>query len=171
MSYRLVYRDQIADTDDEKFAVFSFYRHLVDPDEAFDLLAVDDLKAAYNGKFNDATALTASNFLVENIYELTITFLVEYTSATDNTTRIERVSLRQNGQNNYTEFRLKGNKIQVSGPNAAAIENGVIVGAEVSITVLTDRGLTLAKRSGIPRQDLVKKHSYHYTKTITTPRP
>ena len=51
------------------------------------------------------------------------------------------------------------------------LNNGTIIGAEVSITVLTDRGLTLAKKSGISQEDLVKKHSYHYTKTITTPRP
>lgn len=171
ISYRLVYRDQIADTDNEEHAVFALYRHLVNPDEAFDLLAVDDLKAAYRGKFGDAADLTSSNFLVENIYEFTITFLVEYVPAGGTATKIERVSLRQNGDSNYTEFRLKGNKIEASGPDAAAIENGRIIGAEVSISVLTDRGLTLAKRSGLPRDELVKKHCYHYTKTINTPRP
>ncbi|MCP5534953.1 MAG: type II secretion system protein [Akkermansiaceae bacterium] len=174
VSYRLVYRDQIGDTNDDKFAVFSFYRHLVDPDDAFELLAVNDLESAYSTKFNDGDALTANNFLVENIYEFTLTFLVEYTPSGSNTTKIERVSLRQNGKDNYTEFRLKGNKIQATGPGAGviAIENGVIVGAEVSITVLTDRGITLAKNVSPEIWERErKKHSYHYTKTITTPRP
>lgn len=169
VSYRLVYKDQISDNDE--YAVFSFYRHLVNPDDAFDLLAVDDLEAAYTGIFNDSDDIASSNFLVENIFELTITFLVEYTPTGSTGTKIERVSMRQNGDQKYTEFRLKGNKIEATGPNSGLIENGVIVGAEVSITVLTDRGLTLAKKSGLPRSELVKKHSYHYTKTITTPRP
>lgn len=172
VSYRLVYRDQIGDKDSGEFAVFSFYRHLVDPDDAFELLAVENLESAYSGKFNDSAALTANNFLVENIYEFTITFLVEYTPSGSTETKIERVSLRQKGESNYTKFRLKGNKIEATGgPKAAEIENGVIVGAEVSITVLTDRGITLAKKSGLPQNELMKKHSYHYTKTITTPRP
>lgn len=172
VSYRLVFKDQIKDIDE--FAVFSLYRRLVNPDETFGinkpgLLAVDDLKLAYDNFKGDD--LSASNFLVENIYEMTITFLVEYTPTGGTETKIERVSMRQDGASNYTEFRLKGNEIEATGPNADKIKNGVIVGAEVSITVLTDRGLTLAKKSGIRQEELVKKHSYHYTKTIMTPRP
>lgn len=167
--YRLVYRDQIGDTDSERFAVFSLYRHLVNPDGAFDLLATDDLQNAYRGKFGDAHDLTSRNFLVENIYEFTVTFLVEYTNGTQ--TKVERVSLRSSGGNNYTEFRLKGDKITAVGPKASAIRNGSVVGVEVSITVLTDRGVTLVKKTGLDRSEVLKKHSYHYTKTVTTPRP
>ena len=174
VSYRLVYKDQISDND--KFAVFSFYRHLVNPDETFGvddapgLLAVDDLQEAYQTGF-ESEDLTAANFLVENVYEFTVTFLVEYTT-TDSppVTKIERVSLMQNGSGGYEEFRLSGSELKTI-PVNDAITNGRIVGAEVSITVLTDQGLTLAKKSGISREELVKKHSYHYTKTITTPRP
>ncbi len=85
--------------------------------------------------------------------------------------KIERVTMRQNGTSNYTQFRLKGNGIVAIGPKSSEIANGRIIGAEVSITVLSDRGLTIAKKTGLPRDELVKKHGYHYTKTITTPRP
>ena len=172
--YRLVYRDQIGDTDTDEYAVFSLYRHLVNPDDTFGvggasgLLAVDDLKQAYQTGFENDD-LVASNFLVENIYELTVTFLVEYTES--NETKIERVTIRQNGTSPYTELRLKGDKIEVQGGGGSAIENGHIVGVEVSITILTDHGITLAKKSGIKREDLLRKHAYHYTKTINTPRP
>jgi hypothetical protein len=180
VGYRLTFNDQIGDGANPEHAVFSLYRHLVNPgprpsnpgeNNTFkDLLAQDDLKTAYNVfKTGD---ITPENFLVENIYEFTVTFLVEYTPSGTNTTNIERVTLRQNGTSNYTEFRLKGNKIEASGgSNASAIENGRIIGVEVSITVLSDRGLTLAKRSGLSKEELVKKHGYHYSKTITTPRP
>ena len=180
VSYRLTFHDQISSSTAEEHAVFSLYRHLVNPgprpsapaeNNTFkDLLAKTDLKSAYSVFANQD--VTAENFLVENIYEFTITFLVEYTPANSTVTNIERVTLRQNGTGNYTEFRLKGNKIEATGgSNATAIANGRIVGAEVSITVLSDRGLVRAKRSGISREELVKKHGYHFTKTITTPRP
>ncbi|MGB1259253.1 MAG: hypothetical protein ACPG6P_04360 [Akkermansiaceae bacterium] len=170
VGYRLVYRDQIGNTDADEYAVFSMYRNLVNPDEAFDLLAVPDLKAAYRAEFNDSKELTAENFLVENIYEFTVTFLVEYVE--NDVTKIERVTLRQNGASNYTEFRLKGNEIvALGGSNASKITSGRIAGAEISITVVSDRGLTMAKKTGMDREDILKKHCYHYTKTITTPRP
>jgi hypothetical protein len=79
----------------------------------------------------------------------------------------------QNSPGGYTEFRLKGNALETS-PANAAITNGSIVGVEVSISVLTDRGMTIAKKSGMSAEQWekeIKKHSYHYTKTITTPRP
>ncbi|NWK57002.1 type II secretion system protein [Verrucomicrobiaceae bacterium N1E253] len=171
VSYRLVYRDQIGDTDDEEYAVFSLYRNLVDPDEAFDILAVDDLQAEYSTRFKSSD-LQASNFLVENIYEFTVTFLVEYTPVGETSTKIERVTMRES-TGGYTSVRLKGNELVATkgaGQNTDIL-NGQIVGAEVSITVLTDHGLTLAKRSAMTRDDLIRKHSYHYTKTINTPRP
>lgn len=170
--YRLVYRDQIQDTDTEEHAVFSMYRHLVNPDDAFGiapasgLLAEDNLKAAYTGLYNDGDDFNAANFLVENIYEFTVTFLVEYTEA--NVTKIQRVTLSSSGS--YQEFRLKGNSLDTT-PANAAIANGNIIGVEIGITVLTDQGLILAKKSPLSQADILKKHSYHYTKTVNTPRP
>jgi len=185
VGYRLVYKDQISGNND--YAVFSLYRHLINPDETFEnLLAVSDIDddpdngvedglfGAYTSNYDDGDDLSSSNFLVENIYELTITFLVEYTtSGATPVTRIERVSLMQNSTGGYKKFRLKGNAMETD-PVNADIVNGSIVGVEVSISVLTDRGMTIAKKSGMSAEQWekeVKKHSYHYTKTITTPRP
>jgi hypothetical protein len=130
--------------------------------------------------FNDTKDLTASNFLVENIYEFTITFLVEVTEGSNGgttpTTSIERVTLRQDPNasgNPYTEFRLKGDKITVMGGGSGAdLTNGNIVGVEISISVITDQGLVIAKK--VPSAVWEKqqgKYTYHYTKTINTPRP
>ena len=178
--YRLVFRDQIGDTDVDKYAVYSLYRHLVNPDKAFGvdgadgLLAETDLKSAYTGLFKDSDdILVASNFLVENIYEFTVTFLVEYTEPSSDpllpaATKIQRVTMHDS-----SEFRLKGNEIvaNTTPPVADGVQNGSIVGVEVSISVLTDHGVTLAKKSGMSWEDIINKHSYHFTKTINTPRP
>ncbi|BDS06207.1 hypothetical protein NT6N_12470 [Oceaniferula spumae] len=179
VSYRLVYRDQISDSNDEEHAVFTLYRHLVNPDEAFKLLAVEDLEQAYTSDFSENDDLSAANFLVENIYEFSVTFLIEVTvdQGGAQVTHTVRATM---SPSNMTEFRLKGSKIEYSGDvefasgsglAQAQIENGRIVGVDISITVLSDQGLTLAKKSGISRQDLVKQHGYHYSKSITTPRP
>lgn len=181
--YRLVYRDQISNKEADEadsYPVFALYRHLVDPDETFGiggakgLLAVDNLQSEYRGMFRDQDDLTAAHFLVENIYEFTVTFLVEYTvsSGTNTEKRIERVTLRQGETSGYTEFRLTGDLISVKGgSNGSKFENGNIVGAEISITVLTDQGMVLAAKSGMKREEIIKKHTYHYTKKINTPRP
>lgn len=178
VGYRLTFNDQIGDGASQEHAVFSLYRHLINPgsrpetdeDNTFDnLLAQENLKQAYD-VFEDDD-ISPENFLAENIYEFTVTFLVEYTPSGTGMTNIERVTLRQNGTSNYSEFRLKGNGIVATGPKAADIANGRIMGVEVSITVLSDRGLTLAKKAGLSKEELVKKHGYHYTKTINTPRP
>jgi len=188
VAYRLVYRDQISNgpaADEGAYPVFSLYRHLVNPDVTFGvapatgLLAEADLKVAYNALFDDSDVFSSANFLVENIYEFTVTFLVEYTPVTSGTvtavTQIKRVTISESGDNE--EFRIRGNEV-LAGPNNVVtgsadtdILNGSIVGVEISISVLTDQGLVLAQKSGLSREELLKKHSYHYTKTINTPRP
>ena len=180
--YRLVFRDQIGDTDDDEHAVYSLYRHLVNPDEAFGvggasgLLAETDLESAYTTLFQDADDLASSNFLVENIYEFTVTFLVEYTEpntdpAVEPVTKIERVTLSEFGD--HQEIRVRGDKILAGavGSPDVKLENGNMVGVEISISVLTDQGVTLAKKTGMSREELITKYSYHFTKTINTPRP
>lgn len=181
VSYRLVYRDQIADTDDETHAVFSLYRHLINPDEAFEhLLAVEDLEQEYTGQFNDSEDLKAENFLVENIYEFSVTFLIEVAVDNAGTQITHTVRATMSPGNMMDEFRVTGSGIEYDGdinfPSGSGltkeqIESGSIVGVDISITVLSDQGLTLAKRSGISRTELISKHGYQYTKSITTPRP
>ena len=169
VGYRLVYKDQISGEDDDKLKVFSLYRRLVDPDETFEkLLAKEKLEA--ENIFTEAADLQAEHFLVENIYEFTVTFLVEYLDGV--VTKIERVTIRQGSSSPYTELRLKGDKITVKGGKGDIIENGQIVGVELSISVITDQGLVMAKHMKSDRwNEDAAKYTYHYTKTINTPRP
>lgn len=179
VSYRLVYKDQISGgppTSEGDYPVFSLYRHLVNPDEAFDILALESLETGTGSVFSDAKDLVAENFLVENIYEFTLTFLIEVKKG--NVTHIVRASMKPGG---CTEFSIKGNKLEYDGTidfpatsslAKADVENGRVVGAEVSISVISDRGLTLIQKLPAARWDEVKsQHMYHYTKTVTTPRP
>lgn len=181
VSYRLVYRDQISDTDDETHAVFSLYRNLSNPDDTFDhLLATANLEEAYTSQFNDAADLQAENFLVENIYEFSVTFLIEVTVDTAGTPVTHTVRATMSPGNMLDEFNITGTGIEYTGdlefPSGSGLtknlmESGSIVGVDISITVLSDKGLTLAKRSAISRGDLIRKHGYQYTKSIVTSRP
>ncbi len=184
VSYRLVYKDQISGgspTSEGDYPVFSLYRHLVNPDETFSkLLASDDLSTASKTVFSDANDLVAENFLVENIYEFTVTFLIEVIDY-DPMTKIEtkhivRATMKPGGM---TQFVLAGNEIKFvgnielpAGVTNDQIKEGSIVGAEVSITVLTDQGMTLIQRlPAAAWEKQASKYMRHYTKTITTPRP
>ncbi len=174
VGYRLAFKDQISGNND--YAVFSLYRHLVNPDEAYEkLLTQPDLNAT--GVFTESSDLTAPNFLVENIYEFTLTFLVETSTVNSQgvtTTNVVRASIKPDA---LTSFRVKGTGIKYtgnlpSGVDEEAFKNGSIVGVEISITVITDQGLTIARRvSKATWEKQQNKYTYHYSKTIMTPRP
>ena len=184
VSYRLVYRDQIFDLDpdetgpnnQEPFPSFTLYRHIVDPDDTFThLLGQVNLTAPVApavSQFTDALDFTAENVLAENIYELTVTFLVQ--SVNDNNTptnkdddfpEVKRYAIGSNaGQ--YSSFTISGN-----GNNAAGTDiSGQLVGVELGITVLTERGLVMTEKGGMTRQDIIKDYGIHYTHSINVPR-
>ena len=82
--------------------------------------------------------------------------------------------------NHLREFRVSGSDIDFQGsiqyPTGSnltqeQVENGTLAGVDISITVLSDQGVTLAKKSGIERDDLILKYGYHYTKSVIVPRP
>jgi len=179
VSYRLVYKDQISGgvpTSEGPFPVFSLYRHLADPDEAFDILAINKLKDGSSSIFSEANDLAAENFLVENIYEFTITYLVEV--KVDDVAHLVRATMKPDG---LTKFAIRGSGLgflgniefpESSGLDGDDFRNGRVMAVQVSISVISDRGMALIKKLPAARWDEVKsKHLYHYTKTITTPSP
>ena len=183
VGYRLVYRDQISGAASDAvgdFPTFTLYRHIVDPDVTFiNVLGQDDLTnpqsppapaPAVVNQFTDALDFVAENVLVENIYELTVTFLVQYTTA-GGATMIERVTIGQTAGDQYATFAIKGNGIVATGgSNAALITDGQLVGVEISITVLSDKGLVMTQKGGMSRGEIIEEHAYRYSKTISVPR-
>ena len=186
VGYRLVYRDQISDTDDETHAVFTLYRNLINPDETFGvgadgLLASSDLEQSYTGQFSDTDDFQAENFLVENIYEFSVTFLVEVMEGSEGDTPVTHTVRATMSPGNFLdEFIVSGTGIEYegniefpsgSGLTKTQVESGSLVGVDISITVLSDQGLILAKRSGLQRSELIQKHGYHYSRRVIIPRP
>ena len=166
VAYRLAYRDQISGTAANAvgaFPSFTLYRHLVDPDATFtNVLGQVNLTApvapAVN-QFTDALDFTAENVLAENIYELTVTFLVQTSAG------VERITIGpQTSQ--HDEFTVAGNGLEVDG----ALQDGQLVGVEIGMTVLSERGLVMTEKGGMTRQDIIKDYGIHYTHTINVPR-
>lgn len=75
VGYKLLYRDQILDQDataeSDGFPVYSLYRNLISAEDTVrNLLGQQDLWSAYARYQQDETV--PSNFLVENIVEMTL---------------------------------------------------------------------------------------------------
>ncbi|MGB2403365.1 MAG: PulJ/GspJ family protein, partial [Akkermansiaceae bacterium] len=174
VSYRLVYRDQISGAAANAvgaFPSFTLYRHLVDPDDTFtNVLGQANLTApvapAVN-QFTDALDFTAENVLAENIYELTITLLVQRSNG------VERFTIGGNtGVEQYHSLVIRGNGIasKADSGSAEVAEEGQLVGVEVGMTVLSDRGLVMTQKGGMTRGDIINEYGTHYTDTISVPR-
>ena len=182
VAYRLVYRDQISDKDPGEigsYPVFTLYRQIIDPDETFlgreinpgppptydatkALLGVPDLKEVYElggTTSHESDTFTAENVLAENIYELTVTFLVQ----TD--VGVERITIGQQ-TSQHDEFTVAGNGLEVDG----AVQDGQLVGVEISMTVLSERGLVMTEKGGMTREDIIKDYGIHYTHSVNVPR-
>lgn len=172
VAYRLLFRDPIADTEDEEFSSFILYRQLINPDETFNsLLGQEDLEAAYQPFENNES--NPSNFVCENIYEFSLSFVIEFTEG--NVTRTERVLvINSGGGDSVEDFRLRGSGIVTDNDPSSPFADGRIVAADLSITVINDTALELLRGGSLPQSAktrLLEKNSYYYAKTILLPQP
>lgn len=174
VGYRLVYRDQISGTASTavgSFPAFTLYRHLVDPDDTFThLLGQANLTAPVApavAQFTNAKDFIAENVLAEDIYELTVTFLVQQANG------VKRFTIgSETGTAQYYSFVIKGTGIytKADSTSAEAAQEGQLVGVELGITVLTERGLVMTEKGGMTQQDILKDYGYHFTHTVSVPR-
>jgi len=161
VGYRLVYRDQIGDLDPGQsgaYPAFTLYRHLVNPDDTFKEV-MGKTNISISGEFGDSDVFVAENVVAENIYELTVTFIVQ------TSTGVERYAIGS-GTGQYNNFTISGLGIEAGG----APQNGQLIGVQLAITVLSERGLVMTEKGGMTRQDIIKDYGIHYTHTVNVPR-
>lgn len=175
--YNLDYKDPIGDSDgDERFNTFAFYRQLINPDLAFeDLLAQEDLEDAYSGTSYDDEAKDSQHFICENIYELSVIFLVEYEK--DGVTKQVRIPVMGTSPGEAVDaFSIKGNGIYVDDSDTADKDyaNGRLISVDISISVLSDTGLGTLKAAGnnlAEPEEFLLANSYRYSRTVLLPQP
>lgn len=174
--YKLYYKDPIADSETD-YSVFALFRQLVNPDDSFEeLLAQDDLSKAFGGVKGEPDE--ASNFVCENIYEISVVFLIEYTvdSGGKLETRFERIPVLAKGAGTdpVDWFRVRGNGIEVEGNMNPEYGRGRVISVDLSVSVITDSGIATMRKasfSGSAKEKFLAKNTYHYMKTILLPQP
>jgi hypothetical protein len=61
--------------------------------------------------------------------------------------------------------------VAAGGTNAALLGDGQLLGVEISITVISDKGLVMTQKGGMTRGDIINEYGHHYTNVINVPRP
>lgn len=183
--YELFFKNPITGSEaqtEENQPVFVLYRQLVNPDVTFGssdapgTLAQEDLDQAFN-QFQ-ADQADSSNFLCENIYEMSVVLLVEHSDSTGRTVQ-QRVPVISTGTSGnavkaVSEFSLKGNGIEVDGSLAGVYGHGRIVAVDISVSVISDSAMARLRStsiSGAAKDKLVASDTFNYAKTILVPQP
>ena len=176
VQYRLFYKDPIAGEDTD-YSVFALYRKLVNPDESFEaLLAKEDLSDAFEKVRGDDDE--TNNFVCENIYQISVVFLVEYTEEVEGklVSNYERIPVLSEGggQEAVDWLRIRGNGIEVDGNNDPDYARGRVLSVDLSVSVITDAGIGTLRKATFTEEAKKKflgKNTYHYMKTIHLPQP
>ena len=183
VGYRLMYRDQVLNidaSDKEKgiFPIFALYRQVVSPRESFEkLMGQTSLEAAYV----PFEKQEEDYFLCENIVELSLVFNIEYVKddadAESGRVSYDTVSVPVISSTASTmgkSIMVYGDRI-VAGPKT--YKNARIVSANMSITVLTEEGVSLIeqvrqKRRRAPKpEEFFRTHTRAFSRSVLLPQP
>jgi len=175
VSYQLAYGDPIfGDQENINSTTFVLYRDLIDPDTTFDrYLGSEDLESAFSQR-RRAGYERSDAYVCENIYEMTIVFVIEYEDPTDGltTVRVPVMGTARGGEA-AQRFTVNGEGIEKDSRDTVEYSSGRIVAVDLSITVLSDTGMRIIKNSPFKNEqkkaEFLAKNSYQYTKSIRVP--
>lgn len=194
VAYSLQYRDQILDLEADgsytSFPVFALYRHLIPAYRTYDeLMGQYDLQQVYKRFVLDST--NPSNFLVENIIEMTVSFDVQYESKSSNSTSdktklpvqlVQQVPIMMAGSGSnavdYSSLFIYGDKLIASKNSSedSALKKGRVVRVSIALTVITDEGMTLVDqvrqgRKAPPLAEFFRRYTRSFVQQIELPSP
>lgn len=181
VGYRLLFRDQILNipgTTSRKsqgiYPLFSLYRQLVSPRDAYEkMLGKEDLESAYaTFKRNDE-----KNFLCENIIEfnliLTIAYAPEKSNASNGRATYETVTVPViSTKASRSNIEIFGNYVKL---HDKTLQNGHITTANISVTVVTEEGMSvinqvrLGRRPAPKLDEFFRKYTRTYARRVTPP--
>ena len=194
VGYKLLYRDQILDQDataeSDGFPVYSLYRNLISAvDTVRNLLGQQDLWSAYARYQQDETV--PSNFLVENIVEMTLIFEVDYQKKIGNSgsnksdkdasqrasVLVPVMTTGANRLGSCTQMDVYGNRLDIIGSsvNIDDLKSGRVTAVTISMTVVTDEGMALVdqirqkKRPAPSPEEFFERYTRSFTQRIALP--
>ncbi len=190
VGYRLFYKDPISQSGNE-FKTFVLNRILVNPDATFqNLLGKTDLDTAFAAPYSNDLG-NVENFVCENVFQFTVSFKIEVTKNTTTPPAapvyrkfvIPVDMFESNKDQKVKEFSLLGTGINadvaavtIDGVEIKAdeIKAGLLTAVEISLTVLSDGGVNLLRKSptkvdGTDGAAWLAKNSFQYSKLIQLP--
>lgn len=184
VAYKLFYRNPI-DSESTNYETFVVNRLLVNPDETFKTLLgeTDSTNEAKSlDKVFEATPAFADlqkpeNFVCENVFQFSVTFNVQVTSAANGGgTTVKNVPVTIGKNNSTKEFKLTGNGIfsDYTGTTVSSQEltAGRVTSVDIAVTVISDFGieqLSRRKFSDTQKAEFLAKNSYEFTKSVPIP--
>lgn len=180
VGYRLLFRDQILNIpgDSRKvrgaFPLYSLYRQLISPRDAFEkLMGHQNLALAYKPFLRQ----DEENFLCENIVGMNMIIKVEY-AASDANARDGRVLYKElnvpvlSSRGGNAKFSVYGNRVECNGK---IYENARMTSVNISITVVTDEGMNLidqirkGRRVAPSQADFFRRYTRSFAHRISPP--
>ncbi len=171
VAYQLLFRDPVTNSENQQFATFVLYRQLINPDDTFDnLLGQTDLENVYQSF--ESNISQPDNFVCENIYEFSLSFVVEFTQ--NGVTQTERVLvINSGGSDTVSDFRIRGTGVVADNDTNSNLANGRLVAADLSLTVINDIALEALRGGSLPeaaKTALLERNSFFFSKTINLPQ-
>jgi hypothetical protein len=193
VGYKLSYRDQILNRDADEsslgFPVYALYRNVVPPYRTYDdILGSIDLDQSYSKYESDETR--PSNFLAENIVELTLIFEIEYKERNESGNKnaaawvdIRQVPIIATGiarSGSYRELGIYGDHIDAKkvGSRDDQVVYGTVKAVTIDMTVVTDEGMVLVdqlrqgrNKNNFPRPEtFFSKYTRSFCQRIEIPK-
>jgi prepilin-type N-terminal cleavage/methylation domain-containing protein len=184
IGYSLIYADPFKEKGKD-FPTFILKRKLVNPDDTFnDLLGKGEknkeglLKTAFDSKYSSELD-KIENFVCENVFQFTVTFMVEVTQVTGTTTKTLTVpvTIGQSASGQVTKsLTIKGTGLFTTAtPSSVSSEElkaGRVKAMEINLTVLSDPGVDQVRKGAFNKskvEEFMMKNSFQYTKLIQLP--
>ncbi len=172
VGYEMKRRDPIGSGGATAFETFVLNRFLVDPKPSFDtLLGKAEIGTLFATNFGTQLAEN-ENFICENVFQFTVTFHIEVPppAGASGQPLIRQVSIGSSGTDIVEKFSIKGTGIETT-PAKADLKAGRITAVGISLTVLSDAGIDLLRKSPAKAEDAawLAKNSYQYAKRIQLP--
>lgn len=174
VSYALDYVDPVWGSQSQVFSTFVLYRNLMEPNITYQsqVLGSQNLVQAFDA---NAGPNDLNDLICENVYEFTATFVINYRTI-DGQVRTVRMPVMSTpgGERVLRSFAITGSGLEPNQRTGSEFAAGRIASVELSITVLSDEGIAVMKRtpfqSPAARNQFLEKHSFRYTRSVIIPQ-
>jgi len=175
VSYQLDFVDPVWGAPAPAFSTFVMYRNLMNPDQTYQnrVIGAPNLLQAFDAA---AGPNELADLICENVYEFTATFVINYRDAAGvpRNVRMPVMSSAIGGDEIKRSFGITGSGLAPDLRTGTVFAGGRIVSVDLSITVLSDEGISILKRTPFRSEQekarFLEMHSYRYSRSVVIPR-